>query len=75
MIKQAAIYHQGTVYVGDRHRNIISTYKPTIDLSKAEQGFITSNHLFVSREEAAKIALACGQIKKPKKKLISEDLY
>lgn len=39
------------------------------------QGFVTSSGRFVNREEAAKIAYSCGQIKELKNNLFSEDLY
>jgi len=73
-IKQAAILYNGVVFKGDRHKNIISSHKH-IPLNKGTEGFITSSGMFVGREEAAKIAYMTGQIKKPKQKLISEDLY
>lgn len=73
-IKQAAILYNGVLFKGDRHRNIISKYKH-LPLNKGIEGFVTSHGLFVDREQAAKIAYSTGQIKKPKQKLISEDLY
>jgi hypothetical protein len=39
------------------------------------QGFLTSDDRFVDRREAAKIALAAGQVKEELKVLFSEDLY
>jgi len=41
------------------------------------QGFLTNTNRFVDREEGAKIALSCGQIKELKygSILYSEDLY
>jgi hypothetical protein len=74
MIKQAAIYHNGIIYKGDRHRNIIES-NSNIDLKNGQQGFVTREGLFVNRRQAAQIALACGQIKNAKKELKSEDLY
>ena len=38
-------------------------------------GFITSNDIFVTRQQAAKIALDAKQINKETELLISEDLY
>lgn len=73
-IKQAAILYNGVIFKGDRHRNIIAANKH-IPLNKGEEGFITSSGMFLNRKEAAKIAYMTGQIKKPKQKLISEDLY
>jgi len=74
MIKQAAILHNGILYKGKRHRNIIEENQH-INLKKGEEGFVTGNGMFVNREEAAKIALVNGQIKRPKKSLKSEDLW
>ena len=39
------------------------------------QGFLTSDNEFVSRQDAAKIALTSGQIKEEIAELFSEDLY
>ena len=82
MIKEAAILHEGKLYTGKRHcnviRNIIAETNCKHVGGKSVQGFITDTGEFVSREEAAKIALACGQIKALKfstKELFSEDLY
>jgi hypothetical protein len=74
MIKQAAILHNGILYKGKRHREIIDANK-WANIKKGQEGFVTSSGLFVDREEAAKIAYMTGQIKKPKKRLISEDLW
>lgn len=75
MIKHAAILHNGIIYKGKRHREIIADAPKYLDLSKGEEGFLTSNGSFVNREQAAKIAHIAGQIKKPKQQLISEDLW
>lgn len=75
MIKHAAIQHNGKVYTGKRHRDIIANSHPANDLSKGEQGFVTNTGIFVNREQAAKIAYHAGQIKKPKQSLKSEDIY
>jgi hypothetical protein len=74
VIKQAAILYNGVIFKGDRHRNIISANKH-IPLKNGIEGFITTQGLFLNREEAAKIAYMTGQIKNKKLKLISEDLY
>ena len=74
MIKAAAILHNGILYKGTRHRYIIEENK-RVDLKQGQEGFVTSQGLFVDREAAAKIALAAGQIKRPKKSLKSEDLW
>lgn len=71
----------GFVITGRRHHNIYATlFAITNDISshtkyKHIQGFITSKDLFVSRKEAAIIALSVGQIKLPTLALFSEDLY
>jgi len=80
MIKESAIKQDGKVFTGKRHHNII---KDMVRLGiktpiNGEQGFVTDDGKFVSRKEAAKIALESGQIKKLKfnqKSLFSEDLY
>ena len=74
MIKEAAIRFNGIVSRGKRHREIIANHKH-INLKKGEDGFVTSGGLFVDRKKAAEIAFQCGQIKKSKNRLISEDLY
>lgn len=74
MITQAAIKKDGQVYTGQRHHEIINSHASGF-FRGAEQGFVTSDGCFVSREEAALIAYECGQIQQPKKKLFSEDLY
>jgi hypothetical protein len=74
VIKQAAILYNGVIFKGDRHRNIISANKH-LPLKNGVEGFITTQGLFLDRENAAKVAYMTGQIKKRKIKLISEDLY
>jgi hypothetical protein len=39
------------------------------------QGFLTSDDMFVTREESANIAFDCGQISEETIKLFSEDIY
>lgn len=46
-----------------------------LGIFEKEQGFLTNKNRFVTREEAAEIALKAGQIKEPKNRLFSEDLY
>jgi hypothetical protein len=81
-IKEAAILHEGKVYTGRRHCNIIHAIVQQTGCKRvpatSPQGFVTEEGRFVDREEGAKIALACGQIKKLKynsRDLFSEDLY
>lgn len=72
----------GYVVCGRRHCNAIITnflieagIVENIDKTIIEQGFMTSDDLFVSRKEAAKIAYKAGQIEREVKTLISEELY
>ena|ERR1035437_10242899 len=73
----------GIVFCGYRHLHclyvmIAMTGKKQHQAGKEIQGFLTSKNRFVDREEAAKIAIACGQISKlqySNKDLYSEDLY
>lgn len=74
MIMLAAIKYDGKIYLGKRHNNIIHKFAAE-GVSKGEQGFLTDTCVFVDREEAAKIALEAGQIKKTKTWLYSEDIY
>lgn len=74
---------EGIVFCGHSHlmclhQMIAMTGKRQCEAGPEEQGFITSSNRFVDREEAAKIALAAGQIKQltySKKDLYSEELY
>lgn len=80
MIKESAIRLDGIIHTGRRHYNIIHALieKGFPRPIKGQQGFVTTSGIFVSRKLAAKIALACGQIKKLKysnSELFSEDLY
>jgi hypothetical protein len=73
----------GMVFCGLRHGNCLYAMCAFTGLRQAQagketQGFITTKNRFVDREEAARIALSSGQIKKlsySKKSLYSEDLY
>jgi len=80
MIKESAIVQNGVVYTGRRHHDVIRKIVETTGIRPVtgEQGFVTDDGRFVSREEAAKIALSCGQIQKltfHSRELFSEDLY
>lgn len=74
MIKSAAIKLNGIIYSGKRHPEIIAANK-FVNLNKGEEGFLTKDGLFVDRFDAAKIAYQSRQIKRPKKRIISEDLW
>lgn len=78
-IKEAAIVHDGKVWTGRRHHNVIAKIVEVCGMQAApvvgEQGFITECGVFLGREAAAIEAFAAGQIPAPKKYLFSEDLY
>jgi hypothetical protein len=75
---------RGIVFSGHRHPHCVHqmvamTGKRQAEVGEYEQGYLTSFNRFVNREEAAKIVLANGQVKKMQygggKRLFSEDLY
>ena len=79
MIKNAAIKSNGSVYTGTAHYNILQKRDENCnlvitDIDNIEYGFVTDTNVFVSREEAAKIAFECGQIKEKKYQLQSKDI-
>lgn len=69
----------GFVIAGLRHHNCFYS----IYLLKGEklkdiketQGFLTNDNRFLNREDAGRLAFACGQIKQLTKMLFSEDIY
>jgi hypothetical protein len=76
----------GIVICGRRHHNCLQVAsalncgKRILDRcnefnGREIQGFLTSKNRFVGREEAAKIAMEAGQIKKHTNFLFSEDIY
>jgi hypothetical protein len=69
----------GFVVCGRRHHNCFTTVAMLMGIRKLTkeevQGFLTNKDRFVDRYEAAQIALASGQIKEPKKRLFSEDVW
>jgi hypothetical protein len=77
--------NKGIVLCGWRHANIIAQMQATMGLRSVikgdnsvgyyEQGFLTSDNIFVDRFEAAKIAFESGQLKIQKPYLFSEDLW
>lgn len=79
MIMHAAIKKNNIVYIGYRHNRCFRTMAECgVDKLDAIQGFINDKGEFLDRYEAAKEAIACGQIEKlkwPGEKLYSEDLY
>jgi hypothetical protein len=78
MITAAAMRRDGKVFTGRRHPNIIQDMiKLGYTKPWDEQGFVTDKGDFLSRVDAAKHAIACGQIKKTQwgSMLFSEDLW
>jgi hypothetical protein len=81
-VKFAAVLVDGLIFIGKRHHNVFQTlfdcgYEPA-ESQKCPQGFVGSNGKFLTRTEAAKVALASGRITKLKHsttELYSEDLY
>jgi len=81
-ITDAAIQFDGNTYLGRRHCQIIRDIVQKTGVKHVPggktQGFTTSTGRFVSREEAARIAQAAGQIKRLKyssKQLFSEEMW
>lgn len=76
IIDQAAIWNNGVVYKGVRHKDIVMAAPKHLNIRKGGiEGFVTSSGLFVDRKEAAELAFKFGQIDTPKEELKSEDLY
>ena len=71
----------GLVVCGRRHHNCFNIVyhlvgaKNIRHYEKEIQGFLTNTNRFVTREEAAIIALKAGQITEPTNRLFSEDLW
>jgi hypothetical protein len=68
-IKEAAMMFRGIMYTGRSHALIMNDIRVATGVLKilqrdAEFGFVTTTGRFVDRKEAAKIALACGQIER-----------
>lgn len=68
---------EGIVICGWRHVSCVAIIMQIWDNKELEMeaGFLTSHNKFVDRKQAAKIAMASGQITKKTKQLFSEDLY
>ena len=73
-IVAAAIRKDDKIYEGKRHHEIINSHPPGF-FQGCHQGFVTNDGFFVTREEAAEIAFLCGQLRRPKRALFSEDLW
>ena len=71
----------GFILCGHRHHAILEEIGGTVGerikqgIRTKQYGFLTSKNCFVSREEAANITLAQGQIEYLVEKLYSEHLY
>jgi len=67
------------VELGPRHMDILHRFEGQVHKGPKAQGFWTSHHRFVSREEAYELAVDCGQIIRGTTphncRLFSEDLY
>jgi hypothetical protein len=74
MIIQSAILKDNKIYTGRRHWNIIKD-NSDISFKNCIQGFVNDKGAFLNREESAKEAFQCDQIKEKKRVLFSEDLY
>ena len=79
LIKHAAIVAQdGMIILGKCHADCFHTLKHIGDRfsNKVEhQGFFTSHGRYVTRDIAARLAFASGQIKEKTEILCSEDLW
>ncbi len=79
MIAASAVrMDDGKIYIGKRHHDCIKLAMATgyyTRVNQGQQGFITDADVFLTREEAAKIAYSLGQVPYKKKKLYSEDLW
>jgi hypothetical protein len=71
--------NSGYVVCGLRHNNITYLHNQLspglTGRRKDSEGFLTSNNLFVNRQQAAKIAFEAGQIETQPILLYSEHLY
>lgn len=80
--KTAIVDPDGKIFSVDRpgrHHDVIRimTEAGSVDKPGRVQGFLTSCGVFVTRYQAAKLAMRAGQIEKPKwgRELYSEDLW
>lgn len=76
IIEQAAIWNNGIIYKGRRHKDILMSVPQHLNIRKGGiEGFVTTQGIFVDRKEAAALAFEFGQITEQKEKLKSEDIY
>jgi len=75
-IEQAAIWNNGIIYKGKRHKDIVMNAPKHLNIRKGGiEGFVTTSGIFLDRKEAAEVAYQCGQIPEPVEELKSEHLY
>jgi hypothetical protein len=80
-IVASAILQDGKVWTGKRHHNCIREIvdKTGIRPVTGQQGFVTDESKFLSREEAMSLAIENGQVVEGKthhkRELFSEDLW
>jgi hypothetical protein len=77
-IVTAACKRGDEVWTGQRHNEIIAKMVEDgiiTSVRQIEQGFMTSEDVFVDRYDAAKIAFVSGQISRIKDSLSSEDVW
>lgn len=78
-IKEAAIIHDGVVWTGRRHSDVIQKIIAELGREAApvrgEQGFVTECGKFLGRKDAAQVAFEAGQVLILHPILMSEDLY
>lgn len=77
----AAVQIGDVVHLGTGHiaitKQLVALKISAVDLASCGRGFLTSNLKYVDRFEAARIAIAAGQIKQqdaPNGKLYSDDI-
>lgn len=90
MIILAACIIDGTMYLGGSHADILAAFynvhykknpseRLRLAMVRAEQGFLTDKQEFVTREEALRHVLECGQPYNPRdykgKQLFSEHIF
>jgi len=77
-ITAAAVNVNGAIFTGSRHYKIINDLaksNPDLYITQEMQGFVDDYGNFLSRYEAAELAFKCGQIKRYKTRLLSEDIW
>ena len=78
-IEAAAILHNGKLYTGQRHAEIMRTIwdeeGAAVCIRQDEQGFTTDTGQFLNRFQAGAAAYRSGQTKTRRESLLSEDLW